>query len=129
MNAQQDIFVARQLRLIIDRIRPGEPDIPAGTIDLFDFDPFHLRAGIGILIREEFREQGFAREALQILIGYTFTTLRIHQLFCNISPDNSISMKLFGNLGFVRCGVKKDWLNEGGRWKEEWMFQLINQNE
>jgi len=129
MNTQQDIFASRQLRLMIEWIRPGETNIPVGTIDLFDFDPFHLRAGIGILIRDEFREQGFAREALGVLILYAFSTLQLHQLYCNISPGNSVSLKLFEKLGFVRCGIKTDWLNEGESWKDEWMFQLINTNE
>lgn len=45
VNAHEDIYTNKQLRLIIS---PNESDIPVGAIDLFDFDPYHLRAGIGI---------------------------------------------------------------------------------
>ena len=42
--------------LMIDHIPDGKT---VGTIDIFDFDPFHNRAGIGILIAdEEYRTKG-----------------------------------------------------------------------
>ena len=129
LNTQNDIFAARQLRLMIMLQAQGEDETPVGTIDLFDFDPIHQRAGVGILLREPFRERGYAIEALQILIRYAFATLRLHQIYCNISPENSSSLHLFNKLGFVRCGMKQDWVNDGEHWKEEWMFQLINHNE
>jgi diamine N-acetyltransferase len=126
LNSQNDIFASRQLRLMIILNGSGPDETPVGTIDLFDFDPFHLRAGVGILVREPYREKGIAMEALQIMIGYSFGTLRLHQIYCNITPDNIPSLELFKKAGFTRCGVKQDWINDGKEWKEEWMFQLIN---
>ncbi len=123
-SAQNDIYAAKQLRLMI--VLHQEDNLPAGSIDLFDYDPVHLRAGVGILVREQFRNKGYAREALQILVKYAFTVLRMHQLYCNIMPGNTPSIRLFEQAGFTRCGTKRDWINEGGTWKEEWMYQLIN---
>ncbi len=128
LNAQNDIYSSRQLRLMVDLCLPDGDGIPVGTVDLFDFDPLHLRAGVGIMIREEYREMGYAREALEITISYVFSTMRLHQLFCNISPENLPSLQLFEKLGFARCGIKQDWIREGDQWKEEWMYQLINQH-
>ncbi|MBL7137320.1 MAG: GNAT family N-acetyltransferase [Bacteroidales bacterium] len=125
LNAKRDIFSARQLRLMIDRIDGVDPPVTIGTIDLYDFDPVHLRAGIGIMIAEEFREQGHAAEALKILIRYAVDSLLLHQLFCHISSDNQISIRLFESLGFIRCGEKKEWLNIGDGWMDEYMYQLI----
>ena len=99
--------------------------VTIGTIDLFDFDPMNLRAGIGIMIREEFREKGYATEALEMLIRYAFEVLHIHQLFCNISGENLASIRIFEKLGFIRCGEKRDWINTGEGWTNELMFQLI----
>jgi len=129
MNTQQDIFTTRQLRLMIDRLGVGDGEKSVGTIDLFDFDPVHRRAGVGILIREPYRSKGYAFEAMNIFIRYAFGTLRLHQLYCNIMPDNSSSLNLFEKLGFVKCGAKQDWVYDGRQWQEEWMFQLINHVE
>ena len=39
-----------------------------GAVDLFDFEPYHLRAGVGILIHKaENRGKGYAGDALQAL--------------------------------------------------------------
>lgn len=97
-----------------------------GSIDLFDFDPFHKRAGIGILIDEPFRRKGFALEALSLLTEYCFHTLNLHQIYCTIGDDNSESIKLFAKAGFVQCGIKKEWLCRNGSWTDELIFQLIN---
>ncbi|MCK9422327.1 MAG: GNAT family N-acetyltransferase [Bacteroidales bacterium] len=126
LNAPQDIFSTRQLRLMIDLIHKNQPKETIGAIDFFEYDPFHLRAGIGILIRRSYREKGYAGEALKILIRYAFETLRLHQLFCNISPDNEPSIRLFTKAGFVQCGNKKEWNNTGETWNDEWMFQFIH---
>ena len=129
LNAHNDIFTAKQVRLMVDLVESEEGQKSVGTIDLFDFDPFHLRAGVGILIREPYRQKGYAFEAMNVFIGYAFGALHLHQLYCNISPDNDSSLNLFEKLGFVKCGIKKDWNREGHQWQEEWMFQLINQDE
>lgn len=126
LNSQNDIFATKQLRLMIDLIETGEKKKSVGTIDLFDFEPLHHRAGVGILICGPSREKGYGFEAMQIFIRYAFGTLHLHQLFCNISPDNISSLNLFNKIGFEKCGIKKDWIHDGQKWQEEWMFQLIN---
>ncbi|MEI6455270.1 MAG: GNAT family N-acetyltransferase [bacterium] len=125
MNTQNDIYAARQLRLMIDLLTSETGDNTIGTIDLFDFDPFHLRAGLGILIRDGFRNQGYAGEAIELIKTFSFEKLRLHQLFCNIASDNMNSLHLFEKHGFVRCGVKLEWLRVENKWTDEWMFQCI----
>lgn len=123
-NAHQDIYEAKQLRLVIC-LKNNEETI--GLIDLFDFDPKNFRAGIGILIHQkEQREKGIGSEALKLLIEYAFTKLQLHQLYANIAEDNSVSLQLFSKFGFRLIGVKKDWNKENGKFKDELLFQLIN---
>ncbi|MBE9468586.1 MAG: GNAT family N-acetyltransferase [Bacteroidetes bacterium] len=125
-NSHLDIYQTKQLRLIID-LKTNDINIPIGTIDLFDFDPYHLRAGIGILIySEENRKKGYATEALQSLIDYSFKHLGLHQLFCNIASDNMKSINLFTNVGFNIVGEKKDWIKANSKWINEYLLQLIN---
>ncbi len=130
-NAHLDIYEAKQLRLMID-LRGDTNGLileTVGTVDLFDFDPFHMRAGVGILVnRKEYRNKGFATEALRLMIEYCFEHLHLHQLYCNILVDNEPSIKLFEQAGFVQCGVKKQWIKTRDGWVDELMFQLINPN-
>jgi len=123
-NSHKTIFETGQLRLMIDIKENGKT---VGTIDLFDFDPFHKRAGVGILIADESsRRKGFATMALKCLIDYCFNTLQLHQLYCGILASNCESMELFRKLGFIETGVKKDWIKTPDGYLDEHIFQLLN---
>lgn len=123
-EATQDIYETKQLRLMIDLLATNET---IGCIDLFDFDPFHKRAGIGILINhKKNREKKYASKALKLFIEYVFAYLSLHQLYCNITTDNEASIKLFTNAGFEIVSKKTDWIWTGKTWKDECFLQLIN---
>jgi diamine N-acetyltransferase len=130
VSSHQDIYSNKQLRLIIDLL-PAESSISEanraiGSIDLFDFDANHQRAGIGILIAEkDDRRQGYASEALNILIEYCFTTLNLHQIYCNITTDNEASILLFQQQGFQVAGIKRQWIRDGGKFKDELFLQKM----
>ncbi|MGZ3933124.1 MAG: GNAT family N-acetyltransferase, partial [Bacteroidia bacterium] len=124
MNAHEDIYTNKQLRLIISEV---DKDAAVGAIDLFDFDPYHLRAGIGILIAEEYRNKGFAFEALQLLQDYAFKTLLLKQLYCNVTVSAASSLQLFEKSGFEKVGLKKNWNRiSASDFEDEWFLQLIN---
>ncbi len=121
-ESQRDIYESKQIRMIIETI-DGKA---VGAIDLFDFDPFHFRAGVGILIHDEKdRKLGYATDALQLLSTYATEYLRLHQLYANISENNLASIHLFKNAGFQLIGTKKDWRRTPDGWKNELMFQNI----
>ncbi|GFZ86616.1 acetyltransferase [Aquaticitalea lipolytica] len=121
-NAHKDIFEVKQLRLVIS----SYTNEALGMIDLFDFDFKNSRAGIGVLVKDSInRKKGFGKEALQLLINYSFKHLNLHQLYCNISEDNQASIKLFTSQGFNEIGLKKDWIFTNGNFKNEYLFQLI----
>lgn len=123
-NSHKNIYESGQLRLMIEYIKEK---ITIGTIDIFDFDPFHRRAGLGILIANEaYRRKGFGSMALAGLIAYCFDTLQLHQLYCNILANNIESMDMFKKLGFVQTGIKKEWIKTTDGYLDEYLFQLIN---
>ena len=125
-SAHRDIYEVKQLRLIIAE---NTTHNRVGMIDLFDFIPQHKRAGIGILIIENEQRKGYASEALQLLIDYGFSQLNLHQLFANITSDNTKSLTLFKRHHFVKVGTKKEWILSKGVYKDEVLFQLINDQD
>jgi diamine N-acetyltransferase len=123
-HAGKDIYEVKQLRLMIQLKNNHRP---VGAVDLFEFNPHHRRVGIGILIAEPSdRRQGYAREALETMITYCFEVLNLHQVFCNISAENSASIKLFKEAGFKECGRKKDWLYNGSSYEDELLYQKVS---
>ncbi len=123
-SIDKDIYTTKQIRLMIDLVGDAESQT-IGTVDLYDFDPFHKRVAIGILIDEKYRKQGFAKHALKMIIRYCFETLNLHQVYCSISENNYESMQLFVGLGFEKCAEKKEWRFINNRWLTEYMYQLL----
>ncbi len=124
-NAHQDIYEAKQLRLAICTSQNFQA---LGLIDLFDFDPKNNRAGVGIVIQgNENRNQKAGSEALELMIRYAFYHLNLHQLYANIGNENEASIALFTKFGFQCIGTKKDWNLVNGEYRDESIFQLINE--
>jgi len=125
-TAHLDLFQIKQLRLVIEL---QETNTPIGLIDLFDFDPFNQRAGLGILIgRKDERQKGYAGEALNILLDYCFSILILNQVYCSILVSNEMSHNLFLNAGFKLTGTKKSWIKTSSGWEDEHFFQLQRQD-
>lgn len=124
MSAEKDIYIIKQTRFIIDHLNNIRNTV-AGAIDLFDFDPHNLRAGVGVVVLDKYRQQGIAGLALDLLIQYSFNHLGLHQLYCNIEETNEVSLKLFRDKGFRDCGKKLEWNKSGHSWKNEYMLQLF----
>ena len=123
-NAQLDIFETKQLRLIIEE---KSKQTAVGLIDLFDFSPQHRRAGIGIVVAQHYQQHGYANQALELLIQYSFIHLQLHQLYASMTADNSRSKQLFEKNNFVKVGVKKDWIQVKNGFKDEIFYQLIQE--
>lgn len=123
-NAHRDIYEVKQLRLVICNI---EGNKTLGLIDLFDFEPKHKRAGVGIVIvKETNMNKGMGAEALGLLCDYAFATLELKQLYANILTENERGIHLFQKSGFIKVGIKKDWISSNGQYKDEVLFQKIN---
>lgn len=123
-SAYQDIYTTKQLRLMICKCETNEI---IGTIDLFDFEPLHQRMGLGVLIFEEFRQNGFAFESIELIKEYAFKTLLLNQLYCNIGALNISSQLLFKKCGFTEIGVKKQWNKiSSTEFEDEILFQCFH---
>lgn len=122
-TSAQGLYGNRQQRLMVVADSTGET---VGAIDIFDFDPQNRRAGIGLLIDQKHRNNGYGFEAVELVKKYLFETVGLHQIYCNIMTNNSFSLKLFQKAGFEICGVKKDWILSKDGWMDEYILQIIN---
>lgn len=122
-NAHRDIYEIKQLRLVIC---VSKTTAPIGFIDVFDFDPKNRRAGVGVVVfSHSHRQKGYAAESLKLLCNYARVHLDLHQLYANITEDNIMSIRLFEKAGFLRAGIKKDWIAVQGSFKNELLYQYI----
>lgn len=118
-----DLYSSKQIRLMIDEAKTGKT---VGCIDLFDFDPFHERISLGLLIAVDYRNKGFAAEAIKLVEKYIFKTLDLNQLHCVIGANNTKSIKLFEKMGFKNCGLRKAWIKTSDGFIDQLEYQKIN---
>ncbi len=121
-NAAADIYATRQLRLMVCVQENAQV---VGTVDLFDFEPLHRRAGVGIALQQDARGQGYGAEALHLLLAYAAQTLQLHQLYCTVAINNPRSMYLFESAGFQKVGTRKDWLRTPYGWVDVLEYQKV----
>jgi len=119
----EDIYTTKQLRLMIVLKTTGEA---IGTLDMFDFDPYHNRASIGILIEQLHQSSGLGTQALALFIQYAFRWLKLNQLYCYVNEDNERSLILFQKQGFEITGKLKAWFNTPEGRKDVYILQLMN---
>ena len=119
---QFDIYATRQMRLVIECATSGEA---VGAVDLFEFDPHHRRAGVGIIVAPPYRRQGYALDALLTLERYAKEVLMLHQLWCSAGADNKASLSLFAKAGYAECGRRREWILSSDGATDEVLMQKI----
>lgn len=124
INAQtNDLYTNHQLRLVITLKSENKA---IGMIDLYDFDPMHQHAWIGIIIEKTFRNQGFGIASLSLMSHYVFDFLHLHQLISQVAIDNEASNHLFNSAGYTRCGILKEFYVRPWGYIDAVNYQLIS---
>ncbi len=121
-SQSEDFYTTRQLRLMITT-HAGES---VGMLDLFEYDPFNHRAGVGVFIVEPCRGEGYASDALRLLHRYSKSVLQLHQLWCGVEATNELSLRLFKRVGYTEVGRKRDWTWRDGEYLDEIMLQCCD---
>ena len=140
INSQADLYADKQVRLMMDLREPLKTQNShetlntrqaqaehktIGAIDLFNFEPLHRHAEVGICVLQAYRSKGYATEALQLLCDYAFRFLGLEQLVAHITTDNDHSLQLFSTCGFTPCGTLKRWWNVEGSFKDVILMQQL----
>lgn len=123
-TTQNDLYADRQLRLVIVNLQSGHQ---IGAVDLSDYDPYHQRAAVGIVIEASSRCQSYGTQTLNLLCEYSFGYLHLHQLYAYVASDNVPSLSLFRKCGFEDCGELKDWLRTSAQsYESVYILQKIS---
>lgn len=79
-----------------------------GTCTLCHLDMGNQRAELGIAIKSSAWGEGYAKEALDLLISFAFGELGLNRLEADVDPNNARSLGLFEGLGFKREGYLRE---------------------
>lgn len=85
-------------------IELNETQVVIGVISAHHTDPRNGTFQYGVAIREEFQRQGYASEAIILLLHYFFNELRYQKCHVDVHGWNESSMRLHEALGFTKEG-------------------------
>jgi [ribosomal protein S5]-alanine N-acetyltransferase len=108
---------------VICRKEDGEP---VGGISLFEVTHHARKSGVvGYLIGAPFFRQGYATQALQLVLRFAFRRLMLHRIEANIQPHNVASISLVKRAGFVCEGRARGFLKIAGRWRDHERWAIL----
>ena len=84
-------------------------DEVVGLIGLHTWQHHHRRAELGYDMAVPYWGQGIASEAARAVIGYGFTTMKLHRIQAHTIADNHRSVRLLERLGFRREGTLRQY--------------------
>ncbi len=117
-----DIYTDKQLRLMIESVDDGTV---VGIVDITDFQPYHHRAEIGIVLARDYRNKGIGTEVLHLIEQYADSYLQLHQIYAYVSSTNEASLKLFQKAGFKHTATLDQWIYQGKKYLDVFIFQKI----
>ena len=87
---------------------------PVGSISTHDCNPRYGTFSYGIDIPPEYQRQGYASEAIQLVLKYYFEELRYQKVTVGIHANNPASIRLHEKLGFQHEGrVRRSYFTRG----------------
>jgi len=99
-------------------------DQPVGCINIHHCDRRNGTFQYGLGINRQFRKQGFALDAIKIVLKYMFGELRYNKVNAHVYAFNEASVKLHEKLGFVREGTLRNMIYTDGSFHDEIVFGM-----
>lgn len=84
-------------------------------------------AKLGYAVAADHWGQGFATDAVSIMLEFAFSTLDLHRVTAAIGPDNHASQAVMKRLGFKQEGVLRDHVFTNGAWRDSILYSILKQ--
>ena len=113
------------LMLIAEVKLPGEETpTPIGYVELYNYDHFHRRVAVGLVVLPSWQHQGYGRRMLSCIEHYSFDLLRLHQLYAEVVGDNAKAMSFFDQSHYKRVARLPQWQWQHGAYQDLIIYQL-----
>lgn len=94
-------------------------------IHFLEIDSENKQVEIGYTLDRRFRGNGYATEALSVIINYLITSLNKHRIIASIDPTNIASIKLIERLGFRKEAHFIESLFFHGKWVDDLVYAIL----
>ena len=99
--------------------------VPVGKISFFDYNPLNRSAELGILIDPDEQKNGYAGEAIRVLVKYLFHQRGFNKVYAQTAGFNKGAIKLLESLKFKKDATLRDHYFYGGKFHEGFIYSLL----
>ena len=85
-------------------------------------------AYLGYYLGEEFTGEGFVKEAVRLILRFSFVELKLHRIEANIQPRNFASIAVVRANNFKKEGFSEKYLMIGGEWRDHERWAIVREN-
>ena len=99
-----------------------------GLIGIKMGKPNYLTAEVWYKLHPEQWRKGYATEALNKILHFAFTVLKLHRIEAGCAVENIASIKVLEKAGMTREGRKRKILPIRGEWKDNYFYAILEEN-
>ena len=89
-----------------------------GMIGLSNIDYRNRNAEFGrFVIEEKYRDKGYGKESLKLLLEYAFKHLNLHSVYLDAFIEKKV-LSLYEAVGFKREGLKREHIYKDGKYRD-----------
>lgn len=96
-----------------------------GTCGFHNWSVVDARAEIGFDLAPAYWRQGIMSEAVQAVLAYGFENMQLNRVQAHALPGNAASLGLLTRLGFQREGLLRQYRFYRGRYNDEVLLSLL----
>ena len=106
-------------------VRRTDDDALLGRVCYFDLNPRNRAVEIGYFIGPEYLRNGYAYEAMKLLLNYLFNKLGLNKATAQTGEFNKASIALLKKLGFKRDGRLRQHHKLDGRMYYDLLYSIL----
>nr|WP_205169953.1 GNAT family protein [Bacillus pakistanensis] len=96
-----------------------------GVFRFHKWNQWHKKAEIGVVIRNEYQNQGVMKEILPKMLYHGFMKMNLNRIVGDIFEGNKASMKLLINHGFHKDGQLRETDFDGSEYHDTIVYSLL----
>lgn len=129
-NLRQDIWFKKHIKRgdFLFTIVLKKSIYKIGMIGLSNVDYRNRNVEFGrFVINEKYRDKGYGKEALKLLLEYAFKHLNLHSVYLDAFKERDV-LFLYEAVGFKKEGIKKEHIYKDGKYRDIVCMRILKED-
>lgn len=98
-----------------------------GMMSLMHIDYENRNGEVGYWLGKKYWGQGFAKEALRLILDFGFRKLKLVRIYARVMHPNTASYKLLEKVGFKYEGRMRKNIIKSGKWIDDLRYSILRE--